>query len=245
MKQFFLGVFLMGASSLTFAQVDYSKIKPANPYSRYEYKSAEEWREIKKQELAAQQAFTQTSNNNPSNNGVDYFNKNSINPLTAAKSQQSSSKRTSNSKGQGKYKHLAENQHRIGQCWDQAASTYKVDPWLLMAIAKTESSFNPNAVNKANKNGSTDYGLMQINSFWLKTLKQHNITKDDLLEPCVSIFVGAWILSENIKQFGYNIDGIGAYNAPRNVKIRRNYASKVYANYRTLVADLYHKKGSK
>lgn len=239
MKQLIFGLLLTGIASVTNAQVDYSKLKPSNPYSRYEYKSGEEWREIQMQELAAAEAFKQNSNRNPTQAGVDYFTTNSINPLTAARAQRGT---TSSSGGKGTYKNLQDNQHRIGQCWDQAATTYKVDPWLLMAIAKTESSFNPNAINRANKNGSVDYGLMQINSTWLNTLKKHNIGTAQLLEPCVSIFVGAWILSENIKQFGYNIDGIGAYNSPRNVTIRRNYASKVYANYRTLVKDLYHNK---
>ena len=244
MKQFILGFLLAGFTSTIYAQVDYSKIKPDNPYLRYEYKSAEEWREIRKQELAAKEAFSRTTNiTNMENPGVQYLSNSSVNPLAAANARKGNSTSTpkgkSNSKN--KYHHLEANQHRIGTCWDDAARTYKVDPWLLMAIAKTESSFNPNAINKANRNGSTDYGLMQINSFWPKTLKKKKKKKEHLLDPCVSIFVGAWILSENIKQFGYNIDGIGAYNSPRNVKIRRNYANKVYNNYKILVKDLYKK----
>lgn len=35
----------------------------------------------------------------------------------------------------------------------------------MLCIAKYESSFNTQAVNK-NKNGSTDYGLFQINDRW-------------------------------------------------------------------------------
>ena len=61
MKQLVLSLLLAGVSSLTFAQVDYSKLKPDNPYSRYEYKSGEEWRAIRQQELAAEEANIEES----------------------------------------------------------------------------------------------------------------------------------------------------------------------------------------
>lgn len=234
MKKLTLALTFVLSASYSYAQVDYSKLQPTNPYSRYEFRSGEEWRELKKQELATQQPRSKSSQGDYS-----YFSNNMVNPVTASKSVVLP-KQASTQSSKGKYKHLAEHQHRIGACWDKAGATYKIDPWLLMAYAKTESSFNPNAVNKANKNGSVDYGMMQINSIWLPTLKKHNITKDDLLEPCVSIFVGAWIAAQNIKHFGYNVDGIGAYNS-RTVSIRRNYAAKVYANYESLVKDLYKK----
>ena len=54
-------------------------------------------------------------------------------------------------------------------CFEEAGKKYGISPQLLWAIAKTESNFNPTAVNY-NKNGSFDYGLMQINSAWYKGL---------------------------------------------------------------------------
>lgn len=235
MKKLTLALTFVLSTSYSYAQVDYSKLQPTNPYTRYEFKSGEEWRELKKQELAAQEEARKKS----SLPDYSYFSNQMVNPVTASKSVVLSNKSTGK-QGKGKYQHLQEHQHRIGACWDKAGATYKIDPWLLMAYAKTESSFNPNAKNTANRNGSIDYGMMQINSIWLPTLKKYNITKDDLFEPCVSIFVGAWIAAQNIQHFGYNVDGIGAYNS-RNVSIRRNYAAKVYANYESLVKDLYKK----
>lgn len=139
------------------------------------------------------------------------------------------------------YSNLITYSEQIKGCWDGAGKKYNIDPWLLMAYAKTESSFNPKAINK-NKNKSEDIGFMQINSIWYPVLAKHNITKEDLFHPCTSIYVGAWIASDNIKKFGFNIDGIGAYNSPSNVKIRREYGKKVINNYNKIVKDLYYAK---
>jgi len=54
-------------------------------------------------------------------------------------------------------------------CFDEAACRYNISADILYAIAKVESNFNPGAVNW-NKNGSYDYGIMQINSDGIKCL---------------------------------------------------------------------------
>lgn len=117
---------------------------------------------------------------------------------------------------------------RISACMEAASKKYSIHPYLLWAIAKTESSFDPRAMGK-NTNGSQDIGLMQINSSWLPTLAKHGITRDKLLDPCVSIDVGGWILAHNFKQFGQNWRAVGAYNAKTEWK-RVRYARKVEKN---------------
>lgn len=97
-------------------------------------------------------------------------------------------------------------------CWKEASEKYGIPEDVLMAIAKTESGFNKDAKN-VNKNGSTDIGLMQINSGWLPNLSKFDITKEDLAtDACLNLKVGAWILSNNVKSLGWNWDAIGAYN---------------------------------
>lgn len=115
-------------------------------------------------------------------------------------------------------------------CFEEAAEYHHVDPWLLMSIAYVESEFNSNARN-VNKNGSYDTGLMQINSIWLSTLKKKGIAATALKDPCASAYIGAWILADNIKRYGYNWRAIGAYNSG-NPKIGLRYAKKVYAAHR-------------
>lgn len=113
-------------------------------------------------------------------------------------------------------------------CWDQAATRYGVNPHMLYAIAKTESGLNPSAMNR-NNNGSVDVGLMQINSIWFPTLRHHGIDEQQLLDPCTSIHVGAWILAQNIRRMGNTWEAVGAYNAGK-FDLRMKYALKVYRN---------------
>lgn len=193
----------------TFASEDYSKKNPFE--NKYVYKNELQWQEESKPKAVI-------SNNINNSNTIDksYFNKSLANPLSLSKNNGNHS------------------------CWDKAAMSYNLDPWLLFAIAKVESSFNHKAINKnVSKSGVVTYdlGLMQINSIWLPSLRGFGIDTKDLFEPCTSIFVGAWIVAQNIKRFGYNQDGIGAYNAPNNITLRRAYAKKVYAAY----ADLTNK----
>lgn len=84
---------------------------------------------------------------------------------------------------------------------------------------------NPLARN-VNRDGSEDIGLMQINSRWMPLLRRYGITTADLLEPCTSIMIGAWVLGSNFQRMGYNISAIGAYNAADPIK-RERYAAQV------------------
>jgi len=116
----------------------------------------------------------------------------------------------------------------VQACWEEAASKYQVNPYLLYAIAKTESNLNPHAINR-NKNGSVDIGMMQINSSWLPTLRKYGITEPSLYDACTSIHVAAWILAQNIRRYGNTWEAVGAYNA-RTSELRLKYEMKVYKN---------------
>lgn len=103
--------------------------------------------------------------------------------------------------------------HDVTGCLAAAAAHHAVDPALLHAIAVVESGLDPQALNRANRNGSRDIGLMQINSAWLPVLKRWGITEERLYEPCISAYVGAWILADNISRHGRTWRAVGAYNA--------------------------------
>lgn len=97
-------------------------------------------------------------------------------------------------------------------CWDQAARRYDIPVELLHAIARHESGLNPRARN-TNSNGSRDIGLMQINAeTWLPQLARFGITETQLLDPCINLNVGAWILAGNVQRHGYGWEAVGAYN---------------------------------
>lgn len=95
-------------------------------------------------------------------------------------------------------------------CFEEAGETYGVPPGLLWAIAKVESNFNPAAVCY-NRDGSYDYGVMQINSRWAGRLGPR--LWNSLNDPCTNVKVGASILADCLGRYGYTWEGIGCYNA--------------------------------
>ncbi|MET6677179.1 type III secretion system invasion protein IagB [Citrobacter amalonaticus] len=130
----------------------------------------------------------------------------------------------------------------FANCWNKAAHYYHVDPYLLYAIANVESGMNPYAIGK-NHDGTRDVGLMQINSSHFSELEEQGINESRLItEPCTSIMVGASILSDMIKVYGYNWEAVGAYNAglkKENFPQRMVYARKVWNKYQKIKHSAY------
>ncbi len=125
---------------------------------------------------------------------------------------------------------------RVQHCLIRAAQHFQVPMRLLQAIAQVESGGNPRAVNRANRNGSRDVGLMQINSSWLPTLARWNIREDDLFDPCISAHVGAWILADNLARLGPVWRAVGAYNA-RSPTLQLRYVKRVQRQLEALARD--------
>lgn len=118
-------------------------------------------------------------------------------------------------------------------CFKEAGERYGIEPSLLIAIAKTESSMNPKA-----KSPVGAIGLMQIYKSWFPTLhKRFGITEQQLWQPCTNVMVGAWILANEFQQRGRNWNAIGAYNAACTklkgvecLRARQKYANSVWRN---------------
>lgn len=123
----------------------------------------------------------------------------------------------------------AQSSTEIDSCLSDSAKRFGHHPQLLVAIGKVESGWNCAAVSKKNANGTVDIGCLQINSAWIPLLRsKFGIEKEDLLNPCININVGAWLLAKNKKTFGNNWRAIGAYNAKAE-KHRISYAWKIQA----------------
>ena len=85
-------------------------------------------------------------------------------------------------------------------CWAEIGQRYNINPYLLGAIAKTESNFKANAVRQ-NKNGTRDIGVMQINLYW-----HWNSIKDlDVLDPTTNVLIAAQLLRDEMKKSNGNI----------------------------------------
>lgn len=127
--------------------------------------------------------------------------------------------------------------HASANCWHYASSKFGIESRLLRAIAHVESGMNPSALGR-NTNGTTDMGLMQINSSHLKQLSKLGVTPATLTsDSCQSLVIGASILTDMMKVYGYSWEAVGAYNAGMRKDrhdLRMKYAQKVWRVYITL-----------
>ncbi|MFL9876671.1 lytic transglycosylase domain-containing protein [Paraburkholderia megapolitana] len=112
-------------------------------------------------------------------------------------------------------------------CIDDAAAYHHVNPALAHAIAAVESRFSPVA-RHVNSNGSEDIGLMQVNSVWFPTLARFGISRAALFDGCTNAYIGVWILSQKLSQYGLTWNGVGAYNSATPSK-RLRYARRIYS----------------
>lgn len=114
-------------------------------------------------------------------------------------------------------------------CINRAAIVYHVPAIVILSVMKKENGSN--GVANKNKNGTFDYGVMQINTIWLSKIAPYGYTKDDIQnDACKNIFVGTWILSQSIAE-GKNIwSGIGNYHS-HTPDHNRNYRHGIYKNY--------------
>jgi len=118
-------------------------------------------------------------------------------------------------------------------CFGSASAFYGIGADLLRAIAHVESGLDPRALNRY-ADGSSDLGLMQINTRWLPVLQRIGITPESLYDACTSIWIGAWVLAGNVARYGYDWSAVGTYNAgtadtPAAERRRLAYARKVAA----------------
>jgi soluble lytic murein transglycosylase len=128
----------------------------------------------------------------------------------------------------------------------RATSEYQIDPLLVLAIVKIESSFRPTV--KSNKGAR---GFMQLRSIAAREVaKDLNLNADHLIrsldEPSINIRTGVHYLSSLIERFDGNIwNALMAYNqGPTAVK--RSYGSRSVppVNYQKKVIQEYHRFAS-
>lgn len=125
----------------------------------------------------------------------------------------------------------------------EAAHTWGVPAAWTQAIAHVESGLSPWALNiegkgyrfdskekalakakEAEAEGrSFDSGVMQVNNFWLK---KYGIPLEAALDPLANIYLGSWILKQEIARHGERWNAVGAYHSPNEDRGRR-YAEMV------------------
>ncbi len=109
-----------------------------------------------------------------------------------------------------------------GLCFDFAAHREHVNPEVLMAIAWHESHFWPWRIH-INTDGSTDYGLMQINS---RNLQSLGLTARSVMPPCANILAGARLYRRAVQRYGNTWAAVGAYHSKTPV-LQQRYAQDI------------------
>lgn len=125
------------------------------------------------------------------------------------------------------------------ECINQAATTYHVPATLILAVLAVENGANGSA--SPNRNGTFDFGPMQINSIWLSQIRLYGYTQHQLqYDPCVNVKVGTWILSQQIATDASSLwRGVGSYHS-HSARLNRDYQIKVFEVYRLLANYLSH-----
>lgn len=133
------------------------------------------------------------------------------------------------------------------ECINQAAVTYFVPAKVIISVLAVEGG-EPGMASP-NKNGTFDYGPMQINTIWLPTIAPYGYTKDQIqYDPCVNVMVGTWILSNKIASIASNSGkdywrGVAGYHS-ETPNLNAKYQAKVLTNYQLLSEVLSGKRGT-
>jgi hypothetical protein len=123
------------------------------------------------------------------------------------------------------------------ECINHAAQTFHVPAMVIIAVMKMENGWNGAAIK--NKNGSTDLGVMQVNTSWLIHLKKYGITREALqFDPCVNVHTASWILAKGLAK-GKGWQGVGNYHSatPIHNQVYRQKVKKIYLNMQRALSE--------
>lgn len=107
------------------------------------------------------------------------------------------------------HEQLNQNEMRFLPIVIEMAQKHGIEPGLLFGLIKTESNFNPSAINRANSNGTVDYGISQINSSVLQGMGK---TPEWANNPRNAIDYTAGRLAAAIAKYGSTTAALIEYN---------------------------------
>jgi hypothetical protein len=115
------------------------------------------------------------------------------------------------------------------------ASAFDIPPSLAFALCWAESRFNPRAVNRANRDGSIDRGLFQLNNLSFPKLKEA-----DFFNPLVSAYYGMGHLRWCLDTGGSVVAGLAMYNAGTE-RVKAEGAPKRTLDYVSFILEFQRK----
>lgn len=117
-------------------------------------------------------------------------------------------------------------------CINQAAIIYHVPAAVILSVMKKENGKNGQAIK--NKNGTYDYGVMQINDVWLPKIAAYGYSKEDIrYNACKNIEVATWIISLKMAAGKEVWSSIANYHSHTPI-YNKVYRESIHANYKSL-----------
>ena len=117
-------------------------------------------------------------------------------------------------------------------CINRAAIAYHVPVPIILSVMKQEGGKNGQAIR--NKNGTIDYGILQINSIWLPKIAAYGYTKEDIqYNACKNMLVGVWIIAQNMASNPSVWKAIANYHS-RTPVYNHRYQKKIYSHYKQI-----------
>lgn len=114
-------------------------------------------------------------------------------------------------------------------CIDKASRDFSVPSVVIESIIEVEGG--KVGTKSKNSDGSYDYGIMQINTWWFRhgpLRKQYNVSIEEVTNnACINIYIGTWILATELANAKDFWTGIGNYNS--NIK-KKPRAHVIYKN---------------
>jgi len=120
----------------------------------------------------------------------------------------------------------------INSCAKSASKYFGVSEIVIKALARVEGG--KIGTMSRNSNGTYDMGIMQINTIHLPDIARKYPSigwREVAYQPCVNIGIGAWILSQRLKETTNYWKGVGNYHS-KTPKYRSRYLKKVYEAYK-------------
>jgi soluble lytic murein transglycosylase-like protein len=128
------------------------------------------------------------------------------------------------------------------ECFIREADRHDIDPFVLLAVLKTENG-RPGEVAQ-NANGTQDLGIMSINTVWLQDFaRKYRLTEDAAKrklasDGCANVAAGAWILGQRIAEANGNIwEGVARYHS-RTPSKQIPYLKRVKARLQETLARM-------
>lgn len=127
------------------------------------------------------------------------------------------------------------------KCFMREADQHQIDPYVLLAVMKTEGGRAGELA--LNANGTVDLGPMSVNTVWLPSLAKHYRTTEPELknrlasDGCANVAAGALILKGKIASTGSVWEGVARYHS-RNPAKQARYLQRVHSNLSLILARL-------